>query len=33
LGLDRADLVLDSLASLSLPELLARLDGARPLTE
>jgi HAD superfamily hydrolase (TIGR01509 family) len=33
LGLDRADLVLDSLAALSLPELLARLDGARPLTE
>lgn len=33
LGLNCADLVLDSLASLSLPELLARLDGARPLTE
>ena len=27
LGLDRADLVLDSLAALSLPDLLARLDG------
>lgn len=29
LGLDRADLVLDSLASLPLPALLSRLDGAR----
>jgi HAD superfamily hydrolase (TIGR01509 family) len=29
LGLDRADLVLDSLASVPLPELLARFDGTR----
>jgi HAD superfamily hydrolase (TIGR01509 family) len=33
LGLDRADLVLDSLASVPLSELLVRLNGARPLEE